>query len=760
MEQPLFTIIIPTYNSAQYIEQAITSIQSQTYHKYEIIVVDDCSGDDTYSIVQELGEDRIRLFINDKNYGPGVARNVGLDNAGGEYVIFLDSDDMISENLLGTIAEIIANKGNFDICDYNFTWKTSDTSIGGGGRKDIQYLRLDRKEYLKKILRLHTDAQVIFTCYRKKFLDDNHMRFAPGFHEDVAFFFKAYYYAKSREVVDFNGYIKTNREDSIVNTCSEKHIIGFFTAWEEIRELIKNQDELVAAWKDGIIAIGAIKIRDILTIRMPKEERKALYSLVGKYIQENISDLERNKHFQTKYYKMVETVLTYINHHCIDVNQLEETLQSIVKSSWSCWDIQNSLFLAPTELRVCCKRFFVDGKQKGDLVLAKLDDNMTGKQVFDLFLREKPKLHMDINKGEKPECMGCPYLSFQQWDNAFGIKKISFEYHSLCNLRCTYCSEKYYGAATPCYDVVGFTDRLIKGHYLDDCESVVWGGGEPSIEENFVTLINKVTSSGIYAKHNVITNATMYIPEIAELLEKKTIHITTSVDAGTSETYEAIRGRDFIKKVFCTLSKYAMRNAAGITIKYIVMEPNCTLPEIRSFIANIEKYGLKNCNFQISFNFKKEEVSFNEKVGIVVLYGMLKDIGVKIVFLDELLRERMTVTSEELEKITDYLGRYNVFNPVLRKKVSNIVIWGSENQIQSLLHNTLYFSEHKPIGLIAGHTAYLGKNCEGIPYLKPEAFIDKDVYIIIAAVQGTRRIYEEYLNAGFQEERLISDLIL
>ena len=108
----------------------------------------------------------------------------------------------------------------------------------------------------------------------------------------------------------------------------------------------------------------------------------------------------------------------------------------------------------------------------------------------------------------------------------------------------------------------------------------------------------------------------------------------------------------------------------------------------------------------------------------------------------------------------DILTRYNVYNPLLRKKVSNIVILGRETQIQSLLHNTLYFSEHKPIGLIAGHTSYLGKNCEGIPYLKPEAFIDKDVYIIIAAVQGTRRIYEEYLNAGFQEERLISDLIL
>ncbi len=92
----LVSIITPTYNSEQFIAEAIKSVQNQSYSHWEIIIVDDCSKDKTVNIIQNfIDEDhRIYLIQLDKNSGAGVARNNAINNAKGRYIAFLDSDDL------------------------------------------------------------------------------------------------------------------------------------------------------------------------------------------------------------------------------------------------------------------------------------------------------------------------------------------------------------------------------------------------------------------------------------------------------------------------------------------------------------------------------------------------------------------------------------------------------------------------------------------------------------------------------------------
>ncbi len=98
-KEPLVSVIIPCYNSEKYISETLDSVINQAYKNWECIVVDDHSTDNSIDIVQEYCKkhDNIKSLTNPKKGAP-AARNFGLENVRGEYIQFLDSDDLLSEN--------------------------------------------------------------------------------------------------------------------------------------------------------------------------------------------------------------------------------------------------------------------------------------------------------------------------------------------------------------------------------------------------------------------------------------------------------------------------------------------------------------------------------------------------------------------------------------------------------------------------------------------------------------------------------------
>lgn len=94
---PLVSVIIPMYNASRYIEETIQSVLDQTWSNIEIIVVDDGSTDNSYNIVSDINSNKIRLF-HQENQGAPVARNFGFSQSKGDYIQYLDADDLLSPN--------------------------------------------------------------------------------------------------------------------------------------------------------------------------------------------------------------------------------------------------------------------------------------------------------------------------------------------------------------------------------------------------------------------------------------------------------------------------------------------------------------------------------------------------------------------------------------------------------------------------------------------------------------------------------------
>jgi glycosyltransferase involved in cell wall biosynthesis len=109
MSAPLsFSVVIPTYNRAHLIPETLNSVFEQTYPHYEVIVVDNCSSDNTCEVLRpHIDSGRIRFIQHDKNYERARSRNTGMEHANGDYVTFLDSDDFMYPTNLADAADFV-----------------------------------------------------------------------------------------------------------------------------------------------------------------------------------------------------------------------------------------------------------------------------------------------------------------------------------------------------------------------------------------------------------------------------------------------------------------------------------------------------------------------------------------------------------------------------------------------------------------------------------------------------------------------------
>ena len=226
-----FTVAICSYNIEKYIERAIKSALNQEYENYEIIVVDDCSQDNTVEIIKKYKSDKLKFFSTEKNSGTAAAsRNIAIENASGEYIIFLDGDDTLYDNK--TLQKIDKELGsdNPDIMYLGFE------DVGQGNKE-----RISTKENSSKKARLICDVtfSVSSRCWRREFLIKNNMKFITGmYYEDELYSLKGTILAentKSSNLKIFKYY--RNIEGSVMTAPSIKKCSDWYRMLAELVDL-------------------------------------------------------------------------------------------------------------------------------------------------------------------------------------------------------------------------------------------------------------------------------------------------------------------------------------------------------------------------------------------------------------------------------------------------------------------------------------------------------------------------------------------
>lgn len=182
---PLVSVVIPVYNTEDYLSLCISSILGQTYKNIEVICVDDGSTDESLSILREFErhDNRVRVFTQ-KNLRQGAARNHGMDEARGDFLFFMDSDDRLHSYAIAKMVEIAQNE-NADIVSFNMR-NVERHNLVNEELKDLEYRITDKPlDYCNS----RDGYRIVCTpcrLYRKKILED--IRFISGIsYEDEAF---------------------------------------------------------------------------------------------------------------------------------------------------------------------------------------------------------------------------------------------------------------------------------------------------------------------------------------------------------------------------------------------------------------------------------------------------------------------------------------------------------------------------------------------------------------------------------------------
>ncbi len=291
--KPQVSVIIPVYNTGDYLHATIGSICNQTLLETEIICINDGSDDNSFDILKEWSEKDSRIVLyTQENAGLSCTRNSGIQIAQGKYIYFMDSDDILERDALERLFTK-AEHGSLDVvyfdadvfCDdevleeqlgkFNYKRTRAYDEVYKG--QDLMRIMYNNGEYF---------PSVCLQLFKKDFILKNHIRFRPGvIHEDNAFTFASALNAERVSHINFPFFHRRLRGNSIMTTnVSFKNAYGYFMSYQDMmRAYMKAEDRLTEENRDAALARISQNLVNAQNsyANMPREQIGAELGLIG-----------------------------------------------------------------------------------------------------------------------------------------------------------------------------------------------------------------------------------------------------------------------------------------------------------------------------------------------------------------------------------------------------------------------------------------------------------------------------------------------
>ncbi len=283
------SIIVPVYNSEKYISRCIKSILNQTYSDYEVLFIDDCGTDNSIKIIDRYMKsipEKIKLLHCEKNMGSGYARDLGIKNAEGKYIIFLDSDDYISKDFLKTyINAMELNDADLAVGGY-IRAKNGKFKVNKPGREKINawfYMSACNKMYKTSFLKNHG---IDFRGIRR--------------YEDEQFAYRVLLEKPKIEILDYAGYYYVYNDNSMTQNKKQDRSDIFMGYTEAINsfydEIIGKKDASCRAILEYCIISGLTAALLYNAKGCGLKKMSILYETYDKMIKKIAGKKYRNKY--------------------------------------------------------------------------------------------------------------------------------------------------------------------------------------------------------------------------------------------------------------------------------------------------------------------------------------------------------------------------------------------------------------------------------------------------------------------------------
>ncbi|WP_123054652.1 glycosyltransferase [Clostridium sp. JN-1] len=245
MNKPLVSIVIPVYNAEKYINKCLNSVLSQTLKNVEVIVVNDGSEDNSINLINKyLKKYDNLILVNQKNAGPGSARNSALQVCNGEYIGFVDSDDFIRPDMFEIMYKK-ARKYNLDIVLCKFLYYYPEDN-----RCELMNIKYDETEILsrKDVIKQFLVSNNIegFSCnklFRRELFNGNNIKYPTDIkYEDMPTIFKTLIYSNKIGFVDRGLYYYVQHNQSTTHIKDIYNVRSYLEAIDMIYKIMKKHN--------------------------------------------------------------------------------------------------------------------------------------------------------------------------------------------------------------------------------------------------------------------------------------------------------------------------------------------------------------------------------------------------------------------------------------------------------------------------------------------------------------------------------------